>query len=132
MLINPFLKFLIQQTILHKNFLIIVNVNVNVLRHSINETIQPDPSLIQFWILYKISWKAFSRLNLWFITFFDVELKQVGLNSISILGLYFFNITFSVIWYLKPLLSFKRSLNKSLILDLLSFNCLIGSFFSII
>ena len=46
--------------------------------------------------------------------------------------LVFFNITFSVIWYLKPFVSFKRSLNKSLIIDLLTSNYLIGSFFSTI
>ena len=43
--------------------------------------------------------------------------------------LVFFNVTFSAIWYLKPFASFKRSLNKSLILDLLASNCVIESFF---
>ena len=41
----------------------------------IDSTIQPDPPLIQLSILYKISWKDFSRSNLWFITGFVVELK---------------------------------------------------------
>ena len=59
---------------------------------------------------------------------FGVELKQTGLNSISPFGLYFVSVTFSVIWYLKPFASFKRPLNKSVILDLLASNCLIGSF----
>ena len=37
--------------------------------------IQPDPALNHLSMLYKISWKAFSRSNLWFITVFVVELK---------------------------------------------------------
>ena len=46
-------------------------------------------------------------------------------------GLYFLNVTFSVIWYLKPFVSFKRSLNNSLIFDLLASNWLISqSYFS--
>ena len=39
---------------------------------SVDSIIQPDTSLIQFSILYKISWKALSRLTLSFITFFVV------------------------------------------------------------
>ena len=41
----------------------------------IDSTIQPDPSLIQLWILYKMFWKDLSRSNLWFVTVFVVELK---------------------------------------------------------
>ena len=62
--------------------------------------------------------------------------NQIEINwpkfNISPSGLYFFNKTFTVIWYLKPFVSFKRSLSKSLILSLLAFNCKIGSFLSII
>ena len=91
---------------------------------SINSTIQPDPSLIhyQLSILYKISWKAFPKLNLWFITVFVAELKKIGLNWVSPIGLHFFNNNFSIIWYLRPFVSFKRSLNKFLILNLFASN----------
>ena len=41
----------------------------------IDSTIQPELSLIQLSILYKISWKDLSRSNLWFITIFVVESK---------------------------------------------------------
>ena len=46
--------------------------------------------------------------------------------------MYFFNKTFTVIWYLKPFVSFERLLNKSLILDLLASNRTIEYFLSII
>ena len=45
---------------------------------------------------------------------------------------FFYNVAFSVIWYLKPFVSFKRSLSKSLILDLLASNCSVGSFLQLI
>ena len=48
-----------------------------------DSTIQPDPLLIQTSIVYKMFWKEFSNLNLWFITVSVVELKQTGANSIS-------------------------------------------------
>ena len=99
---------------------------------SIDSIIQPDLLLIQASILYRISWKAFSNLNLLFVVVFVDELKQTGINSISSLGLYYFNKTFTVIWYLKPFVSFIRSLNKSLTLDLLACNCTIRSFYSTI
>ena len=41
----------------------------------IDSTIQPELSLIQLSALYKIYWKDFPILNLWFITVFVVELK---------------------------------------------------------
>ena len=97
--------------------------------YSIDSTIQPDASLIQLSIKYKMSWKESSNLNLWFITVFVVELKQTGANSISSLSLYFFNKLFTEIWYLKHFISFKRSLNNFLILNLLASNCTIRSFF---
>ena len=50
----------------------------------------------------------------------------------SSFGLYFLNVTFSIIWYLKPFVSSKTSINKSLILDLLASDCVIGSFFQLI
>ena len=43
---------------------------------------------------------------------------------------WFSNLTFSVIWYLKPFSSFKISLSKTLILNLPTSYCLIGPFFS--
>ena len=95
---------------------------------SIDSKIHPNPSLMSLSMLYTIFWKSILRPNLWFIMVFGVELKQTGLNSISPFGLYFVSVTFSVIWYLKPFASFKRPLNKSVILDLLASNCLIGSF----
>ena len=48
-----------------------------------DSTIQPDPLLIQTSIVYKMFWKEFSNLNLWFITVSVVKLKQTGANSIS-------------------------------------------------
>ena len=42
---------------------------------SIDSTFQPDPLLIQASIIYKISWKKFSNLNLWFMTVFVTELR---------------------------------------------------------
>ena len=42
---------------------------------SIDSTAQPDPLLIQTSIMYKISWKELSNLNMWFITIFVSELK---------------------------------------------------------
>ena len=47
--------------------------------------------------------------------------------NFSIKLVFFFNKTFTVIWYFKPFVSFKRSLNRSLILDLLVSNCTTGS-----
>ena len=99
---------------------------------SIDSIIQPDPLLIQASILYKISRKDWSNLYLRFIIVFVDELEQTGVNSISPLDLYFFNKTFTIIWHLKPFVSFKRSLNKSLILDLLASNCTVKSFLSTI
>ena len=58
--------------------------------------------------------------------------KKTGLNSISPFGLYFYSVTFSVIWYLKPFVPFKRLLNKFLMLDCLASNCSVGSFFRLI
>ena len=43
-------------------------------------------------------------------------------------SLYFLNKTFAVIWYSKPLISFKESLKKSSILGLLDVNWTDGSF----
>ena len=45
--------------------------------------------------------------------------------------LVFFNKSSTVILYLKPFNSFKRSLKKFLRLNLLAFNCKIGSFFQL-
>ena len=56
---------------------------------SIDSIIQPDPLLIQASILYRISSKACSNLNLLFIIVFVDELKKTGVNSIYSLGLYF-------------------------------------------
>ena len=92
--------------------------------------IQPDLSFSHLSMLYKISWKAFSRSNLWFITVFAVESKKIGENSISV-PFYFFNKILTVIWYLKHFVSCKRSLNKFLMLDLLASDCDKGSFLSI-
>ena len=44
----------------------------------------------------------------------------------------YLNKTFTVIWYLKPFISSKRSLKKSLMLDLLASNSAKGSFESTI
>ena len=44
----------------------------------------------------------------------------------------FWNKTFTVIWYLKPLISSNKSLNKYLMLNLLASNWNKGSFESII
>ena len=93
-----------------------------------DSTIQPELSLIRLSILHKISWKDLSRSNLWFITVFVVELKKTGENSISV-PLSFFDKSLTVIWYLKPFVLSKRSLSKSLILDLLASNWIIRSFF---
>ena len=100
---------------------------------SIDSTIQLDALLIQASVRYKISWEAFYDLNLWFITVFSTKLKQTGANSISPLSLYFFNKTVYSIRYLKPFVSFKKSLNKSLILDLITstFLSIISTFYSI-
>ena len=75
---------------------------------SIYSIIQPDPLLIQESILYKISLKACSNFNLLFINVVVDELKYTGVNSISSLGLFIFNKNFTVIWYLKAFVSFKR------------------------
>ena len=89
---------------------------------SIDSIIQSDLGLIDLLMPYKISWKAFSRPNWWFITVFVVELKKPGENSISVV-LYSINKILIVILYLKLFVSSKRSLNKSLMLDLLVSDC---------
>ena len=110
---------------------------------SIDSTFQPDPLLIQTSIICKISWKGFPNLNFWFSIFWFSNLDfliycfcqwiKITWSKFNFaIGLVFFQQTFTVIWYLKPFFSFKRQLNRSLILDLLASNCTIGSFFSII
>ena len=96
---------------------------------SIDSTIQPDPSWMQLWIeKHSISWKAFS--NKFIIYHCFCCRNEINLSKFNFsIWLAFLKITLSVIWYLKPFASFKRSLNKSLIFDLLASNCLIGSFF---
>ena len=98
----------------------------------IDSTFQPDSLLIQTSIMYKISWKKFSNLNLWFITVFVSNGNKLEQIQFFHWACIFLKKTFTLIWYLKPFVSFKRLLNKSLILDLLASNCTIGSFLSII
>ena len=50
----------------------------------------------------------------------------------SLFPLYFINEAFPFIWYLKPLISSKHSLKKSLMFDLLGSNWAKGSFESTI
>ena len=58
---------------------------------------------------------------------------EINWNKFSFsIRLVFFSVTFSVIWYLKLFVLFKRSLNESLILDLIASNYSIGSFFQLI
>ena len=52
-----------------------LKVEIIMYKESIDSIIPADSSLTHLSMLYKISWKAFSRPILWFITVFVVELK---------------------------------------------------------
>ena len=93
---------------------------------------QPDPSLIQLSFVHKMSWKDLSRSYSNLITGLLVELKQTRANYVRPFSLCLLSKTFTVAWYLKPLISSNKSLNKSSVLDLLVSNWAKGSFESII
>ena len=65
--------------------------------------IQPDSSLIQ------LSIKNIFRINSSRIKVLVIEIKKTGINSLSPFYSYFLNKTFTVIWHLKPLISFNKS-----------------------
>ena len=108
-----------------------MSLNVNVLRYilfnnSIKSFINPIINPVQNFLkgIFKTKFMIYHSFSCW------IKMNWSKFNFS--IWLVFFNISFSVIWYLKPFASFKRLLNKSLIIDLLVSNCLIGYFFSII
>ena len=84
---------------------------------SIDSLTQP---LIQLSILYKISWWDLSSVRMNHC--FGCRIKTNKSKFYVSIFFVFFNKIFTDIWYLKPLISSNKSLNKSLILDLLASN----------